>query len=194
MATAFKRKGAHIVGRLTDAERGLVVELLSQTRELLAPPDDTVTGDVFTDLMSSMGEGPGPEELAERDSALRRLLPDANREDPQIAAEFRRLTEHGLRRTKATRLEAAAEALRDSAGRGSKVVLESSQAQDLMVALTDVRLVIGDRVGLETDEDGERLQARLEASEGIDDPVVVLFAYYDFLTWLQESLAQALME
>ncbi|TWP35702.1 DUF2017 domain-containing protein [Leekyejoonella antrihumi] len=194
MATAFKRKGPQIVGRLGEQERGLVVELLTQTHELVAPAYDEVTGDVFTDLMSSMGEGPGQEELADRDSALRRLLPDASRDDPEISAEFRRLTEHGLRRTKATRLKAAADALRgESGGRGTKVVLDVAQAQDLMVALTDVRLVLGDRVGLQTEEDGERLQARLEASEGLDDPVVVLYAYYDFLTWLQESLAQALM-
>ncbi len=194
MATAFRRKGEHVVGRLSVDERGLVEELLARTRDLLAPAEEAPTGDIFTDLMASLGQEPDPDELATRDSALRRLLPDANRDDPQIAAEFRRLTETGLRRTKADRLRDAIDALEDGAAEhGSKITLDLQQAQQLMVALTDVRLVLGDRVGLQSEDDGERLQARLEESHDVSDPVVVLVAYYDFLSWLQESLAQALM-
>lgn len=192
MATAFRRKGKHVVGRLTETERGLVVELLSRTHDLVAPTGEQPTGDVFTDLMASL-EGPDPDEVAQRDSALRRLLPDGNREDPEIASEFRRFTEDGLRRRKAARLRAAAEALEAGASeRGSKVTLEMEQAQELMIALTDVRLVLGDRVGLRAEEDAEQLQERVERADGIDDPVVVLMAYYDFLSWMQETLAQAL--
>ena len=62
----------------------------------------------------------------------------------------------------------------------------------MVVALTDVRLLLGERLGLRTDEDAEALAVRLEQGDD-DDPATVLAAYYDFMTWLQESLTQALM-
>ncbi len=60
-----------------------------------------------------------------------------------------------------------------------------------MVALTDVRLVLGERLGLRTDEDAIALAAALEELDE-DDPQAFLVAIYDFLTWLQESLVHAL--
>ena len=62
----------------------------------------------------------------------------------------------------------------------------------MVIALTDVRLLLGERLGLRTDEDADALQDRLEAAAA-DDPQLHLAAYYDFMTWLQESLTQALM-
>lgn len=125
-----------------------------------------------------------------RDPALERLLPTAHREDPAMAAEFRRLTEHGLRERKAANLATAISALLTPDG--DKVSLDREQAQAMVVALTDVRLLLGERLGLRTDDDADALQDRLEAaSEG--DSELYLAAYYDFMTWLQESLTQALM-
>lgn len=65
------------------------------------------------------------------------------------------------------------------------------QAPAVLVALTDVRLVMGERLGLRTDEDGARLEELAEELEP-DDPTVFALSVYDFLTWLQESLTQAL--
>jgi hypothetical protein len=195
VATAFKRKGARFVARLDDDERGVVVGLLEQTHELLAPVPRERTGDPFEDLVSGLGL-PRAKDLADdafhgpRDPALERLLPSAHREDPGLAAEFRRLTEYGLRERKATNLVTAISALQDSDG--DKVRLDQEQAQAMVVALTDVRLLLGERLGLRTDEDADALQGRLEAASQ-DDPQLYLAAYYDFLTWLQESLIQALM-
>ena len=107
-----------------------------------------------------------------------------------MAAEFRRLTEQGLRERKAANLATAIEALQ--AVDGDKVRLSLEQAQAMVVALTDVRLLLGERLGLRTDEDADSLQDRLEAASE-DDPELFLAAYYDFMTWLQESLTQALM-
>ena len=61
-----------------------------------------------------------------------------------------------------------------------------------MVALTDVRLLLGERLGLRTDDDAEELAQRLDDADQ-DDPATLLAAYYDFMTWLQESLTQSLM-
>jgi hypothetical protein len=195
VARAFKRKGSRFIARLDDDEREVVVGLLEQTHEFLAPVPHEPTGDPFEDLVARLGlprlKEPGDDApKAPRDPALERLLPSAHRQDPGLAAEFRRLTEHGLREHKATNLATAISALLDSDG--DKVKLDLEQAQAMVVALTDVRLLLGERLGLRTDEDADALEDRLGAASE-DDPQLHLAACYDFLTWLQESLIQALM-
>jgi len=195
VARAFKRKGDRFVALLDDDEREVVVGLLEQTHELLAPVRREPTGDPFEDLVAGLGlprlkdsAGDGPQ--VPRDPALERLLPSAHPDDPGLAAEFRRLTEHGLRERKAANLAKAISALLDPDG--DKVRLDREQAQAMAVALTDVRLLLGERLGLRTDEDADALQDQLEAASE-DDPQFHLAAAYDFMTWLQESLIQALM-
>ena len=217
MAKAFKRRGDTFVVRLDDIEREVVVGLLQQTEEFLAPAHREPTGDPFDDLVATLGvrplNDPAITPQGPPDPALDRLLPTAHRDDPEMAAEFRRLTEHGLRERKVANLAIAIAALQDpdggggeaSAGSagdqgkggdrgrgGDKVRLDLVQAQALVVALTDVRLLLGERLGLRTDDDADALQDRLDAASE-DDPQLYLAAYYDFLTWLQESLAHALM-
>jgi len=195
VARAFKRNGARFVARLDDDEREVVAGLLEQTLELLAPVPREATGDPFEDLVARLGlpqlkDAQDDTPAAPRDPALERLLPSAHRQDPALAAEFRRLTEYGLRERKAANLAMALSALQDCDG--DKVRLDQDQAQATVVALTDVRLLLGERLGLRTDEDAEGLQEQLDAASE-DDPQLYLAAYYDFLTWLQESLIQALM-
>jgi len=195
VARAFRRKGARFVARLDDDEREIVVRLLEQTYEFLAPVPHELTGDPFEDLVAGLGlarlkDSADDASQEPRDPAMERLLPSAHREDPGLAAEFRRLTEHGLRERKAANLATAISALLDADG--DKVRLDQEQAQAMVVALTDVRLLVGERLGLRTDEDADALQDRLEAASE-DDPQLHLVAVYDFLTWLQESLIQALM-
>ncbi len=195
MAKAFKRKGDRFVARLDSLEREVVAGLLEQTRDFLAPAPREETGDPFDDLVASMGmpsfqEATDPRLEGPRDPALERLLPPAHREDEAVAAEFRRLTEQGLRERKTANLTTAVDALRDADG--DKVVLSAAQAQALVVGLTDVRLLLGERLGLRTDDDAEELAQRLDDADQ-DDPAMLLAAYYDFMTWLQESLTQSLM-
>lgn len=125
----------------------------------------------------------------ERDPALERIFPTANREDDQIAAEFRRLTEDGLRARKSANLTTAIRAL--SGIEDQKVSLEQPQALALLIALTDVRLVLGERLGLQRDDDFDLLEEQVSGLPP-DDPAVYALAVYDFLTWLQETLAHAL--
>jgi hypothetical protein len=196
VARAFKRKGDRFVARLDEVEREVVVGLLEQTHAFLAPVRREPTGDPFDDLVARLGlprlnDAGDDAPQAPRDPALERLLPSAHRDDPEMAAEFRRLTEHGLRERKAANLATAISALQTPDG--DKVRLDQEQAQAMVVALTDVRLLLGERLGLRTDEDADALQDRLEAASG-DDPQLHLAAYYDFMTWLQESLTQALMD
>jgi Domain of unknown function (DUF2017) len=195
VAKAFKRNGDRFVAHLDEVEREVVVSLLEQTQAFLEPAYREPTGDTFDDLVATIGVNqPGDSALDDpqvpRDPALERMLPSAHRGDPAIAAEFRRLTEQGLRERKTANLAAAIEAL--EAAEGDKVRLSLEQAQATVVALTDVRLLLGERLGLRTDDDAEYLQDRLDAASE-DDPELFLAAYYDFMTWLQESLTQALM-
>jgi hypothetical protein len=73
------------------------------------------------------------------------------------------------------------------------VLLDEDQAQSLLKSLTDLRLVLGERLGLRTDDDATRLGAMLmvgiEPYEGWQ-PLAVT---YELLQHLQESLVQALM-
>ena len=191
MAQAFRRKGARYVGRFDEQERAIVVSLLSQVHDLVAMDDAPSTGDPLRDLLDGLGREPAsPEEVAGRDPALRRLLPQASRDDDALAGDFRALAEHDIRRAKAANLSTAIHAL--SFEGGSRVELDQRQAQALMVAVGDVRLMLGERLELRTDEDAERLQEGFDHGTGHDGERQLLAAYYEFLTWMQESLALTL--
>ena len=209
MARGFKRRGDRYVAKLDAVERGLVVGLMEQVLELVRPEEaeEPEGGDAFDEIVAGLGgigmgvslsaedqvdvQGRGDGIGArERDPALDRLLPTANRQDEELAAEFRRLTEQGLRSRKAANLSTAIGAL--STLEDQRVELDHDEAMALVVALTDVRLVLGERLGLREDEDAELLEEQVSGLAG-DDPAVYALAVYDFLTWLQESLTHALV-
>ncbi|KRE62367.1 DUF2017 family protein [Nostocoides sp. Soil756] len=223
MARGFRRAGRggqrRYVATLDAGERELVATLMGQVADLLAPPDPAgatgATGqsptepgagrldDGFDAIVAGMGLARAPgdagadaptgdaatDDAPARDPALDRLLPSGHREDDGAATEFRRLTEGGLRHRKAAALTASVAVLREA---GDTVGLDEGQAVAFVTALTDVRLVLGERLGLRTDEDLDRLEELVERLDD-DEPVVYLLALYDFLTWLQETLASALM-
>jgi hypothetical protein len=205
MARGFRRRGsgpgARYVAVLDADERAVVASLMEQVRSMLEPPDAPDHGDdEFADIVAGIGlddagdaggSGSSTDDLPSgepRDPALDRLLPPGHRDDPTAAAEFRRLTEHGLRHRKAAGLEAAAAALRAD----DRVRLDEASARAFVTALTDVRLVLGERLELRTDEDLDLVE-ELARSLDPEDPLVHVLALYDFLTWLQETLASALL-
>ncbi len=203
MARGFRRKGsgAHTryAAQLDPLERATVAGLMDQVRALLDPPAPVPEGgDDFAAIVAGLGMGVtvAAEDQgglnasdAGRDPALDRLLPTANRQDDEMAAEFRRLTETGLRQRKAAALQTAADLLRGD----DKVRLGQDHARALLTALTDVRLVLGERMGLRTDDDVAVLEAAAEHLDP-DHPLGYALAVYDFLTWLQETLASAMLE
>lgn len=219
MARAFARKGKgkniRYAAKLDAVERAVVAGLMEQVHDLVAPePDPEPAGgapaadDDFAAIVSGLGglgmgvslsaedqvpdDRPVPSDarsFGDRDPALERLLPAGNRADDQASAEFRRLTEHGLRKRKARHLESAIHSLRAP---GSGVELDEKAAIDMVIALTDVRLVLGERLGLREDADVDRLEDELADMED-DDPRAHAMSVYDFLTWLQETLATAML-
>ena len=120
---------------------------------------------------------------APEDPALARLLPDAYRDDPDAAGEFRRFTEQSLRSAKQ---ESARIVLDTLPADGGPVKLSGEQAQSWLRALNDVRLALGVRLGV-TEEFEEQWQ-ELDPV----DPRSAAFEVYAWLGGVQESLVQAL--
>jgi len=130
------------------------------------------------------------------DPAVLRVLPNAAPDDREVAAEFRRLTEPELRATKVARLRAIWEALSHD---DPDWVVTDDAAVSTASALTDVRLVLASRLGLETDDDASALPDEIDLARhamdtgaaedlAVDPERVWLGMLYQALTWLQESL------
>ena len=211
MARAFQRRDGQLVAWLDVDERAVVAQLAEQVREIVAPvgsaggegghagevdPFDAIVAGLGT-LSTDVGS-PDPERSTgldeERDPALDRLFPAGHRGDPLEAQEFRRLTEGSLRQRKADNLATLIRVVeRPSANPADpdELALDEGEAVAAVVALTDVRLVMGERLGLRTDDDAERLE-RVADELPEDDPAAFAVMLYDFLTWLQESLSRTL--
>ncbi len=113
-----------------------------------------------------------------QDPAVERLLPDAYPDDAAAAAEFRSFTRPGLVERKLTNAGRVAATLPDGSGTSE---LTESDAQAWLRTLTDLRLVLATRLGIE--EDGD---------EGAPDEL--LRAVYDWLAFLQDCLLAVLEE
>ncbi|MGL5857994.1 MAG: DUF2017 domain-containing protein [Angustibacter sp.] len=189
MAQRFRRTRHGVQARLDDAERHLLGQVFDEVAELLAV-ESTTSATTMDDAAALPSRDPsgdrsssaastddalGSDRLAAlvgigsatsppSDPALARLLPDAHREDPAASAEFRRYTELGLRERKRDNLRRA----RATLDRPGSFPLTDEEATAWLVALTDVRLVIGTRLGLREDEDHERLLAWLAAANAAE--------------------------
>ena len=111
------------------------------------------------------------------DAAVARLFPVAYRDDPDRETEFRLLARDELRSSHL----AALATLEESAGAER---LDEEQLLAWMRAVNDVRLVLGTRLDV-TEEGAER-------PTDVTDPRAPAFAVYDFLTWLQGEIVDAL--
>jgi hypothetical protein len=88
------------------------------------------------------------------DPALERLFPLAYRDDPDAAAEFRQYTRSGLVDTKAARAGAVAAMLDAATGdRGGVIDLVGDEAESWLPVLTDLRLIVAERLGIRADDD-----------------------------------------
>ncbi|WP_241384074.1 oxidative stress transcriptional regulator AosR [Rhodococcus sp. CH91] len=123
--------------------------------------------------------------------ALRRLLPDFHRPDSESVANtddeaadingaMRSLHEPSIIDSK---LAAGAVILRTVPEGGGKVVLNPEQAEAWLYGLNDVRLALGTTLGIDAD-----------TPDVLDDedPRAPHLDVYHWLTWMQDSLVQAL--
>ncbi len=164
---------------------GVVVlnDLAQQLRDLVAPsvPDPSVEVDPLAALVGIEAHTPVSD-----DPAVQRLFPAAYREDDDASADFRRFTERSLREGKLHRAEVVLGGLaRLGAGEG-RLSLTAEEAQAWLGTLNDLRLVLASRLGVDDDEGQwrERVASIPESQH--------LAMLYDWLTWLQDSLLEAL--
>jgi hypothetical protein len=153
----FRRRGRDVVARLEPAESGILGLLLDQLEQLLSADDDVVEGD----------------------PVVARLLPAGHRTDPEIAADYRELTEAALRSGKTDDLAAVRATL--PAG-GGEVRLDPDQAGAWLRTTNDLRLALGERLGV-TEETEPPEDAVGEEGQQL--------AVYYWLTGLQGSLVDA---
>jgi hypothetical protein len=173
--------GASIV--LDEDEKAVLIHLFSETAQFLAPDDEADNAETTDPLAALVGIGEDAEEPD--DPALLRLLPDAYPDDPDASREFRRLTQDGLRARKLANAISVLESLHTDSKR---IVLDQVQAHAWLTSLTDLRLVLGDRLGISDDPASQEW----DEDELADDPRAGLLAIYDWLGYLQETLVRVL--
>ena len=170
---------------LAEPEASLLRNLVGQVMDLVEPdetPEPAPGDDATIAALEAMLHNPGSEQTPQ-DPVLARLLPDAYRDDPAAAGEFRKYTEPALRSAKH---QAAREMLDTLPAVGGRIQLTTEQGLAWLKALNDVRLALGVRLGVT--EDFEAQWGRLKT----DDPQWTAFEVYAWLGAVQESLVQAL--
>jgi hypothetical protein len=152
-------RGGDVVARLDPAEAGIVGLLLDQLEQLLDADTVDVSGD----------------------PVIARLFPDGHRGDPELAADYRDLTESSLRSAKADDLATVRATLPDG---GGEVRLDPDQAAAWLRTSNDLRLAMGTRLDISEDT---------EPPEEIAGEQDQQLAVYYWLTALQGSLVDALV-
>lgn len=142
-----------------------------------------------TQLADLLDEAVADPDDAAGDPAIARLLPDAYRDDPEAAAEFRRFTADGILEQKVQNAHAVLASLDSAAGGGTTggsqlvvVSLNSAAVQSWLRTLTDLRLTLAERLRITAD--GVQHEAGAEAQ--------LLREIFDWLGMVQESLVTAL--
>jgi Domain of unknown function (DUF2017) len=204
---AFRRSRGKVAARFTASQAVILRNLVSQVAELMGDVTDPGPGDPGPADPGAAGPGPagpGParqeepevslEEMAAmfgtagptsppEDPVLARLLPDAYRDSPEAAGEFRRYTEQGLRSGK---VAAAQTVLATLPAKGGQVRLGPEDAQAWLRAINDVRLATGTLLGITEDYEDELEQASWA------DPRSAYLEVYHWLGYIQDSLVRAL--
>jgi Domain of unknown function (DUF2017) len=155
----FRRRGDLLVARLVDAEADIVGLLLDQLEQLLAADPDDTGGDPVLD----------------------RLLPPGHTGDPEIAADYRDMTEASLRSGKADDLATVRATLPP---KGGEIRLDDDQARAWLRTTNDLRLALGTRLGVTAETEPPDDPADEEGSQ---------LAVYYWLTAVQGSLVDALV-
>ena len=194
LMAGFRATSGGATARFGAAQAAILRELVGQVAELISEdlPEAAEPGAAEPGWPDN---GPAePEDLAAMigltdsaklpdDPVLARLLPDAYRDDPEAAGEFRRYTEQGLRSGK---VAAARTVLATLPAGGGRVRLSGPEAEAWLRALNDVRLALGVRLEVTDDFDD-----RVDEIEP-DDPRAAYVDVYHWLAFLQETLVRAL--
>jgi hypothetical protein len=185
-----RRRGGGAVATFTGFEADLLRSLASQLVELLRSEMAVPQGsdDPLEDLLDFSGPTTAPD-----DPVLARLFPTAYPHDEDAAAEFRRFTEGTLRGGKAQGAVGIIETL-EEAGLPEEVgdeaitldiELDRDSGVAWMKSLTDIRLALATRLGVEDDDENYWLALPDE------DPRAHVYDIYQWVGYLQETLVAA---
>lgn len=180
MAQTFRSSPQGITAHFSDDEAELLRKLADDVILALEP-----SGEAATDPLAAM-IGISESVEAPSDPALARLLPVAS-DDPEVADEYRRYTELDLRQQKIANLQLVSYDLEKR-----DITLDEGRAHAWAAALNDIRLLIGTRLGIESDEDSARI-ARVNSVDEVETLDEYMSVIYNFLTWLQDTLMEALL-
>ncbi len=192
-----KRRRGGTVAEFEAGEAHLLASLTSQVVELLR--DRNADGESDPDPLAAQ-LGIGGSGVAPEDPVLQRLLPDAYRpgsyRDAEAdAADFRRLTERSLTSLKVQNAETILASLIEGGLKPGlpeeddpaiEIELDDAEVQAWLKALTDVRLSLAVRLGIETEEDAQLV------GHSEDEATAAMAEIYDWLGYVQESLVVSL--
>jgi len=182
----WSRKGDKVLTVLDRQEAAVLRGLVGQVEDMLKARAEESPQD---ELAALTGIRTGPFTSPD-DPILSRLLPDfhrldddaPNRADQESAAAMRSLYEPEVLDLKTG---VAAVLLRTCPPGGGKVSLTLAEADAWLSALNDVRLSLGVALDIKDEED-----LSLDLPE--DDPKAPHLGVYHWLTWVQDTLVQAM--
>ena len=219
---AFRRVSQGLACGLDGWERELLARLALEVRAILQSDEPTDEDAGGATVLPSTRSDPGRPGESERDREVLAaldfdldqssnhvhtgrpasdpvvgvLLPEAS-EDPVTAMEVSSLTRARLRSGKVDRLARMAAELRAPSGPEATVLVPIGQEAEWLGAINDIRLVLAQRLGIESAQDAGRVHdvASQEASESEtahEQWYRGTALVYDMVTWWQESLVSAL--
>ncbi len=161
----------------------------TRTGDTIAAVFETQEVDLLRELSDDLVGYLATREQRTGDPAMLRLLPDAYRDDPESAADFRRFTEDGLIERKIANAQVVLESLNrnrvesdqeSNADATAVVELDLRAAGAWMRSLADHRLILAARLGIVDERTSLRRADRQ------------LVALYDWIAFVQDSLVRAL--
>lgn len=185
-----RRRRGGLAAEFERVEGLLLANMAAQMIELLRDRNgaEESSADPLAQFVGMTGPVAPPE-----DPVLQRLLPDAYAEDPESSAEFRRYTEQTVTSHKVANAQAIMDALiegglsdEDDSPKRIEIELNPESAIAWLKALTDIRLALGVRLGIETEDDVLRLE--VESDEYQQRTLDI----YEWLGFVQETLVLAM--
>ena len=180
--------------------RGFSRDRTGRIRLRLDPVEVTVLSDLVLQVLAMVEptEPPETDPLAalvgiddaaveSDDPAVQRLFPAAYPDDEEASSDFRRFTERSVREGKASRSRLVLDSLDRLGGTEGRGDLAVDEPPAWLGVLNDLRLVLATR--LEVDDDEGEWRGRIAGDEEGEQGAML----YDWLTWLQDGLVDALM-
>jgi hypothetical protein len=155
--------------------------------EAPAEEQNSPTDAAFWDLVGTLTDDEVHVDLT--DPAVKRLLPDGRSgpDEESGSEQFRQLSQDDIRQEKIADLQRSYALLQSGS-----LMLSQKEAEAFSRALNQVRLVLSSRLNIETERDAERVH-KIGSVEQATDVESYMALLYNFVSWLQESLMQALI-